>query len=126
MRSALRPAVTRIPHRSVSGDLARCWEYDPGRRAIILVVDGRGTDIPVAVTANPRHAAYMIRPLEDSEWELLPSVFERHGAFWSNYIADYPDRALPAMAVLLTHAPPHVATEMAELFFETCPEPDPE
>ncbi len=118
--------MIHVRHRLASGDLSRCFEYDPARRAIILLVDGKGADIPVATESNPRHGAYSIQRIDETSWRLVPSVFEKRGAFWSSHIADYPNAEIPKETLQLTGTPANVVAEMGELFFEPCPEPDPD
>lgn len=102
-----------VRHASCSGDLSRCWQWDPIRRLVVVVFDGEAADIPVATQATPRIGSWVISRLNAESWRIAPSRFEKHRAAWATYAAPY-EGGIPAEFVELTNAPDDVAREMSE------------
>jgi len=69
-----------VPHRSASGRLDACWDFDPARRLVDVVLRlGSATpidmSIPVCAIDRGRIGAYAIIREDDESWRILPSIF---------------------------------------------------
>lgn len=77
--------IHTVPHRSASGRLDSCWDFDPARRVVDVVMKlGSATPIdmtiPVCSIDHGRLGAYAIIREDDESWRILPSIFVPIGA----------------------------------------------
>ncbi len=69
-----------VRHRTASGDLSNCWEFDPQRRVVELVLR-LGSAEPFAVTVavchpdRPRAHSHPILRMSGESWRILPAMF---------------------------------------------------
>lgn len=72
--------IHAVPHRSASGRLDACWDYDPARWVVDIVLRlGSATpiemSIPVCSIDRGRLFAYAITRENEESWRVLPSIF---------------------------------------------------
>ena len=109
-----------IRHRSASGDVSSCWEFDPARQSVELIFR-LGSAEPIALTlpicsqTSPRLGAWALMRMGAEAWRILPLRFTRV----SDRIVVPEERqiheALGFEPIVLTHTPPDVAEELERL-----------
>lgn len=103
-----------IAHRSASGALDRMWEFDPARRAVIVVLPDVAFDVPVCTTERPEQGHYHIIRLTEDAWRVAPAMFSRQGRTWTTKPFHYPDCHVDEF-ITLTCVPPNVRHELEAL-----------
>lgn len=108
-----------LQHREASGSLSSgCWEYDPARKCIVLVVRVGSSspiclDVDVCSSQTARHGAYHLRRVSEGAWRIMPAQYlagpEGHLTVSPTPCVD----ELGAVPILLTMAPEHASREMA-------------
>lgn len=90
------------------------WEYDPRRQVMMVVVNGSAADVPVACSARPRAGAYAVRRLDETTYQIAPSLFVFERGAWTSKATDYPG-GLSSEFLVLASAPSVVASELDQL-----------
>lgn len=114
-----------VRHRTASGCLDSCWEYDSARRVIEVVFRlGEGSPIaltlPVCAIDKPRFHAFALARFDDSSWRLLPVRYVLAHPSRDDERLVHDERALhPSLdrgtQIILTNAPADVAADIEEL-----------
>lgn len=103
-----------LKHRRASGTLENLWEVDPQRRLVMCVIGGAGFDVPVAYALRPRVGAYCLTRVSEDVWRISPAVFYLQKKAFITRAYHYPDTHV-AEFIALTHAPPKIQRELADL-----------
>lgn len=98
------------------------WEFDPARGTVMLVLHGRGFDVPVCVdsTGHQIAGAFPITRITEEIWRIAPASFRREGDAWLTRSRPYPDSGENDNEgvcdfIFLTHAPESVRAELEAL-----------
>lgn len=110
-----------IAHRDASGLLTGCWEFDPARGVVVLVVrvtDAAATaavDVAVCSPERARHGAYPIRRYSGDMWRIWPAQYA-YGPSGELHMVPCPIVEANGIApVVLSHAPEAISLELAAL-----------
>ena len=110
-----------VAHRDASGLLTGCWEFDPARGVVVLVVrvnDAAATvavDVAVCSPERARHGAYPIRRYSGDMWRIWPAQYV-YGPSGELRLDPLPIvEAIGITPVVLSHAPEKISDELAEL-----------
>ena len=105
-----------VRHRSASGDLSNCWEYDASERRVNVTVrlGGQEASFSVAICSRDRPVlgAHPILRLTEVSWRVPP---ERYIRTWRERVERLETIRCPLsdlvgyFAVAITNAPPDVA-----------------
>ncbi len=104
-----------LKHRTASGCLRALWEYDPARRVVIVSSGDFEIDVHVACESNPRQGGYVLSRKSETEWQIAPARFVKHRDTWLADAAPFDGYGRLNEFLMLTHAPPSVASEMEAL-----------
>jgi|GEM_PF-3089056 len=106
-----------VRHRSAAGGREPCWEYDPIRKVVRLVLArGPAFGVDVCSTSRPRFGAFPVIRHDPCTWKLVPARYTASapgGRLETHTCALHED--LGRDAVMLLDAPDSVAIELAEL-----------
>lgn len=109
-----------LRHRTASGDVSSCWDFDPVRRCAELVfrlgsAEPIALTVPVCSQIAPRLGAWAVMRMGAEAWRILPLRFTRVDA----RIVVPEERAIhPAIGfepIVLSNTPPVVAEELERL-----------
>lgn len=110
-----------VAHRDASGLLNGCWEFDPVRGVVVLVVrvnDAAATvavDVSVCSPERARHGAYPIRRYSGDMWRIWPAQYI-YGPSCDLLMEPCPIvEALGILPVVLSHSPEAISIELAAL-----------
>lgn len=106
-----------LKHRSASGSLESMWDYDSARKAVIVVVEGRGFDVPVCLDKDDHRTAgsFVITRLTEYCWRIAPCMCLKHRGHWVTVPWAYPDSNELAEFLCLTHAPEDISALLGAL-----------
>jgi len=110
-----------VAHRDASGLLTGCWEFDPARGVVVLVVrvtDAAATvavDVAVCSPERARHGAYPIRRYSGDMWRIWPALYV-YGPSGELRLDPLPVvEAMGIVPVVLSHSPEAISDELTAL-----------
>lgn len=113
-----------VRHRTASGRLDACWEYDSGRRCVDVVfrlgeAEPIALCLPVCASKKPRYHAFALTRFDGSSWRLLPIRFVPASPSQPDRLVHDTHPLHPVLdrgtQIILTHSPPNVVDELERL-----------